>query len=254
MPLAPHSSCLLICCNVKGKNTSQLGCCSATAASLLWRGHGSLGCCHRSSPAPPAAGEGSSSAPGVNGNLGFVASEVIHDPLRSILTGSLTLSRRLASRNPRQGIRCLWLSKPCISCCRQMLHLLLLKQTRHLTQAQVCLQTLCSSNLELTQQFRAQDKHRSILGIPSDQVILEQTQCPQQHHCRPVLLSPMLESPGKGKLTSLQKFFQPLFTEQTLPEPALPARIPPPEALPQQETHAHTKKQLRPSHPSKQRM
>lgn len=27
MPQAPHSSCLLICCNVKGKNTSQRGCC-----------------------------------------------------------------------------------------------------------------------------------------------------------------------------------------------------------------------------------
>lgn len=136
----------------------------------------------------------------------------------------------------------MWLSKPCICCCRQLLHLLLLKQTRHLTQAQVCLQTLCSSNLEFTQQFRAQNKHRYTLGMPSDQVILEQPQCPQQHHCRPVLISPMLESPGKGKLTSLQKFFQPLFTEQTLPEPALPTRIPPPEAPPQQETHAHTKK------------
>lgn len=48
-----------------------------------------LGGSHQSSPAPPAAGEGSSSAPGVNGNLAFMASEVIHDPLKSILTGRL---------------------------------------------------------------------------------------------------------------------------------------------------------------------
>lgn len=59
--------------------------------------------------------------------------------------------------------------------------------------------------------------------MANDQVVLEQPQCPQQHHCKPVLLSPMLESPGKEKLTSLQKIFQPLFTEQTLLEPALPA-------------------------------
>lgn len=40
-----------------------------------------------------------------------------------------------------------------------------------------------------------------------DQVILEQPHCPQQHHCRPVLLSPTLESPRKREADIPPKIF-----------------------------------------------